>query len=154
MLRGETFNILLVEDSPSDAGLLQEVFKYSRLATRFHVLTDGQKAMEFLYHCGEFAEGPRPDLILLDLTLPVFGGFEVLRAIKADEKLQSIPVIIVTASAIEEDILQAAELRASLYLTKPIDSDGYVDLVKNIEKFWLNYASRAHVVQSVSSYSS
>ena len=130
-------DILLVEDSPSDRRLIEECFQAAETQSRVHSVADGECALEFLQREGEFTSAPRPDLIILDLGLPGMGGMEVLKAAKTDNGLKSIPVIVLTASAIEEDVHRAYELQASCYFSKPTDLEGFMDLVESIEQHWL-----------------
>jgi len=130
--------ILLVEDSPGDVRLTKEAFKDSKFINAIYVVEDGLEAMAFLRREGKYAEVPRPDLILLDLNLPKKDGREVLAEIKADEKLRRIPVVILTTSKAEEDILKTYDLHANCYITKPIDLDLFITIVKKIEDFWLS----------------
>jgi CheY-like chemotaxis protein len=130
--------VLLVEDSPGDVRLTQEAFKDAKVHINLHVASDGAKAMAFLKHEGEYANAPRPDLILLDLNLPKKDGREVLAEIKDDPKLRSIPVVVLTTSSSEADILRSYMLHANSYITKPVDLEGFLTVVKSIDSFWLS----------------
>ena len=128
--------ILLVEDSPSDALLTREALKTSKLLNNLHVVENGVDAIAFLRREGAFASEPRPDLILLDLNLPRMDGREVLREIKADDDLKIIPVVVLTSSDAEEDILKSYKLNANCYITKPVEFDKFVKVVRSIREFW------------------
>jgi chemotaxis family two-component system response regulator Rcp1 len=130
--------ILLVEDSPGDVRLTQEAFKDAKVHINLHVASDGAKAMVFLNREGEHANAPRPDLILLDLNLPKKDGREVLAEIKGNPKLQNIPVVILTTSSSEADILRSYQLHANCYITKPVGLEGFLTVVKSIDSFWLS----------------
>ncbi|MDQ3728848.1 MAG: response regulator [Actinomycetota bacterium] len=134
----EPIKILLVEDQPADIRLTQEVLKQGKVANELHVAEDGEKAMEFLRKEGDYADMPRPDLVILDLNLPRMDGKEVLRAIKTDPDLLQIPVIMLTTSAAERDIVDAYSHHVNAYITKPIDLDEFVGVVSSIEQFWLS----------------
>jgi CheY-like chemotaxis protein len=134
-------NILLVEDNPGDVRLTQEAFKDGRIRNTLYVVNDGIEAMDFLYQRGKYHDSPRPDLILLDLNMPKKNGREVLAEVKGDEKLKSIPVIILTTSDAETDIIKSYNLYANCYITKPIDLDKFMFIVRQIEVFWLTIVS-------------
>jgi CheY-like chemotaxis protein len=139
MTTKKTIEILLVEDSQADARLIIESFRDASVPCHVSHVRDGDKALAFLHRGVEFADAPRPDLILLDLNLPTVSGLEVLEAAKGHQDLKSIPVIVLTASAIEEDVHRAYDLQASCYLSKPVDLDGFSDLVRTIEEYWLRH---------------
>jgi two-component system, chemotaxis family, response regulator Rcp1 len=130
--------ILLVEDSPGDVRLTQEVLRDAKIANDLYVVGDGEAAMAFLRGEGEHASSPRPDLILLDLNLPRKDGREVLAELKEDPALHAIPVIVLTTSAAEGDVLRSYELSVNCYITKPIDLDEFIRVVRSIECFWLS----------------
>lgn len=130
-------DILLVEDSQGDVRLAQEVFKEAKIANRLHVVSDGVEALAFLRREGAYKEARRPDLILLDLNLPKMDGREVLAEIKHDPDLQNIPVVILTISNAEKDVLDAYHNSANCYIVKPIDFDQFSRVVRAIEDFWL-----------------
>ncbi|MEA5463804.1 response regulator [Leptothoe sp. PORK10 BA2] len=130
-------DILLVEDSPSDAKLTAKTFQKARVLNNLHIVEDGVEAMEFLRQVTPFEEAPRPDLILLDLNLPRKDGRKVLAEIKDDPELRTIPVVILTTSEAEEDILKSYELRANCYITKPVTLKQFVKAVESIGDFWL-----------------
>jgi two-component system, chemotaxis family, response regulator Rcp1 len=132
--------ILLVEDNPADARLTREVFEGGRLATHINVVQDGDEALAFLRREGRYADSPRPKLVLLDLNLPRKDGREVLQELKSDPSLSRIPVIVLTTSAAEADILHAYDLQANCFITKPLDLDEFFDVVRAIEDFWLTTA--------------
>ena len=127
----------MVEDSPGDVRLTREPLKEGKVRNNFHVARDGVEALEFLRREGEFADAPRPDLILLDLNMPRMDGREVLQEIKADETLRLIPVVILTTSKAEEDVVRSYKLNANCYITKPVDLDQFIKVVRSIEDFWL-----------------
>jgi CheY-like chemotaxis protein len=133
---GTPVQILLVEDSPGDIRLTQEVLKQGKVHNDLHVVRDGVEALEYLRREGPNGEARRPDLILLDLNLPRMDGRELLAEIKHDENLCNIPVVILTTSKAEQDILSAYELHANCYITKPVDLDQFVGVVEAIENFW------------------
>ena len=139
-LEGNTMpiEILLVEDSPGDVRLTREAFKDARVLVNLHVAGDGEEAMAFLKREGKYSSKPRPDIILLDLNLPKKDGRAVLAEIKEDPKLQTIPVVILTTSASEADVLKSYSLHANCYITKPVDLDGFLKVVKSIDGFWLS----------------
>jgi len=130
-------DIMLVEDNEGDARLALEALKDSKVKNKIYHVWDGVEAMEFLRHRGRHADAPRPDLILLDLNLPKKDGRQVLAEIKEDKDLQRIPVVILTISKDEEDVLKTYNLHANCYITKPIDLDQFIKVVKSIEEFWL-----------------
>jgi CheY-like chemotaxis protein len=131
-------DILLVEDNPGDIRLTQEAFDKSRIANTLHVVNDGIDALEFLYKRGEYADVPRPDLILLDLNLPRKNGQEFLDELHATSSdLTQIPVIVLTSSQAEEDIVKSYELQANAYMTKPVDPSEFIDTIQTFEEFWL-----------------
>jgi len=130
-------DILLVEDSPSDAKLTAKTFGKAQVLNTLHIVEDGVEAMNFLRRQGDYPTAPRPDLILLDLNLPRKDGRQVLEEIKADPMLQNIPVVVLTTSEAEEDILRSYELRANCYITKPVTLKQFVRVVESIEDFWL-----------------
>jgi len=134
---GKAVEILLVEDNPGDARLAQEAMKDSKINNVLHLVSDGVEAMNFLRKKGKYADAPRPDLVLLDLNLPKKDGREVLAEIKEDKDLKRIPVVILTISKAEEDILKSYNLHANCFITKPIDLDQFLKVVKAIEDFWL-----------------
>jgi len=134
---GEPIDILLVEDSNADARLAQEALRTSKIRNVLHRVGDGEEAMAFLRREGRYADAPRPGLILLDLNLPKKDGREVLAEIKGDENLKRIPVVVLTISSDEEDVLKSYNLHANCYITKPIDLGQFVKMVKSIEDFWL-----------------
>jgi CheY-like chemotaxis protein len=129
--------ILLVEDNEGDVGLVEEVFEDARIRNIIHVAEDGEEAMQFLNKEKKFDNAPTPDLILLDLNLPGKDGREVLEEIKTNNKLKSIPVVVLTTSKAEEDIIKSYDLHANSYITKPVDFDQFIKVVKSIEDFWL-----------------
>lgn len=133
---GTPVEILLVEDNPGDARLAREGLSECKIRNHLHVVDDGVKAMAFLRRQGEYAKAPRPDLILLDLNLPRKDGREVLREIKEDESLRVIPVVILTTSKAEEDIIKSYSLHANCYVTKPLGLQQFLDVVRSIEDFW------------------
>jgi CheY-like chemotaxis protein len=140
MMIGKSFEILLVEDNEGDVGLIEEVFAKSKIRNSLHVAEDGEEAVLYLHSEGKFSGSPRPDLIILDLNLPKKDGREVLRDIKKDENLHNIPVIILTTSTAERDILRAYELHANAYVIKPLDFYQFIKVVGSIVNFWLGIA--------------
>jgi CheY-like chemotaxis protein len=130
--------ILLVEDSLADVRLTEEAFRDAKVLNHMSVVTDGAEAMQFLRREGPHAEAPRPDLILLDLNLPRKDGREVLKEIKDDPNLRRIPVVVLTTSRAEEDVLKAYNLHANCYITKPVDFTQFISVVRSIEGFWLS----------------
>lgn len=130
--------ILLIEDNPADVRLTKEALKDGKILNRLNVVMDGVEALAFLRRDGKHKDAPRPDLILLDLNLPKKDGREVLAEIKADEKLKSIPVVVLTISKADEDILKTYKLYANCYITKPVDLDQFIKVTKSIEDFWLS----------------
>ena len=133
-----TVEILLVDDNPGDIRLTQEALKDSKVLNNLHVVEDGLEALNYLRKKGEFKNEVTPDLILLDLNLPKRNGREVLSEIKEDELLKYIPVVILTISGAEEDILKSYELHANCYITKPVDMNQFVKIVRSIESFWFS----------------
>ena len=129
--------ILLIEDNPGDARLTQEALKDGKVKNNLHIVYDGEEATDFLFKRNQHKNAPRPDLILLDLNLPKKNGQEVLAEIKADDSLKSIPVIILTISKQEQDIIRSYNLHANCFLIKPIDLNQFFEVIKSIEDFWL-----------------
>ena len=129
--------ILLIEDNPGDVRLTQEALKESKVLNILNVVTDGVEALEFLHQEGKYADAKRPDLILLDLNLPKKDGREVMEEIKSDDDLKRIPVVVMTTSKAEEDVERMYSQHANCYITKPIDFEQFVEVVKAIEEFWL-----------------
>jgi two-component system, chemotaxis family, response regulator Rcp1 len=136
--------VLLVEDSSGDVRLTREAFKDAKVLINLHVASDGTEAMDFLKREGGHANAPRPDLILLDLNLPKKDGREVLGEIKESPTLKSIPVVILTTSASDADILRSYLLHANCYITKPVDLKGFLNVVKSIDNFWLSVVKLPH----------
>lgn len=134
---GRSIEILLVEDSPGDVRLTQEALKKGKIRSILHVVNDGVEAMAFLRREGDYADAGRPDLILLDLNMPRKNGREVLAEIKADEELRRIPVVVLTNSRAERDILDTYNLNCNCYVIKPVDLHEFLDVVHSIEHFWL-----------------
>jgi CheY-like chemotaxis protein len=131
------FEILLVEDNPGDVELTREALLESKIHMDLSVVPDGVEALAFLRREGQYAHAPRPDLILLDLNLPKKDGRTVLGEIKQDRSLRNIPVVILTSSQAEQDIVRAYDLHANCYVTKPVDLDQFISIVQSIEQFWL-----------------
>jgi CheY-like chemotaxis protein len=128
--------ILLVDDNPADVRLAQEALREGGLTNHLSVVTDGEEAMAFLRREGAFTRAPRPDIVLLDLNLPRKDGREVLSEVKSDEVLRRIPVVVLTTSKAEEDVLRSYELHANCYITKPVRLDAFVDVLRQLEGFW------------------
>ncbi len=130
-------SILLVEDDPGDQKLIKVSLKNQKIANELHIVGSGEEAMEFLYHRGKYSDGmPFPDLILLDLKMPGMGGKEFLRRIKQDERMKKIPVVILTSSDSEKDILDSYNLQASGYVKKPVELEDFKRVVKEINEYW------------------
>ncbi|NKY86208.1 response regulator [Nocardia veterana] len=134
---GQPIDILLVEDDPGDELMTREAFEDGKIGNTLHVAHDGQEALDFLYRQGEFPDAPRPDLILLDLNLPKYDGRQILEKIKSDPDLSHIPVVVLTTSAAEEDILRSYRLHANAYVTKPVDLDQFIAAIKHIDEFFV-----------------
>ena len=135
---GSVIQVLLVEDDPGDVLMTREAFEDNKVANRLHVVSDGAAALEFLRKEGEHADAPTPDLVLLDLNLPRMDGREVLQALKEDEQLRRIPVVVLTTSEAEEDVLRSYSLHANAYVTKPVDFDRFIDVVRQIDDFFVS----------------
>ena len=133
----QPIDILLVEDNPADVRLTVEALKEGKIYNNLHVVTDGVEAIAYLRREGKYAEAVRPDLILLDLNLPKKDGREVLKVIKNDDSLKIIPVVVLTMSRSEEDILRSYDLNANCYITKPVDLDQFMKVIRAIHEFWL-----------------
>ncbi len=133
----KSIEILLVEDNPGDVRLTQEALREGKIRNSLHVVEDGEAAMAFVRREGDYADMPRPDLILLDLNLPKMDGREVLAQIKADPDLKRIPVVVLTTSQAEEDVLKVYNLNANCYITKPVDFEQFIKVVSAVEEFWL-----------------
>ncbi len=131
-------DILLVEDNPGDVRLTKEAFAEGGIANTLHVATDGVEALDFLYQRGDHADAPRPDVVLLDLNLPRKNGDEVLDEIRSDPDLDYLPVVVLTSSDAQEDVVQSYELQANAYLTKPVDPDEFIETVRTFQEFWLS----------------
>ena len=131
-------NVLLVEDDPGDVLITREAFAENKVRNHLCVVNDGVKALQFLRRQGEFANAPRPDLILLDLNLPRMDGHEVLASIKSDADLQRIPVVVLTTSDAEEDVLRSYDLHANAYVTKPVDFERFLGVVRQIDDFFVS----------------
>jgi CheY-like chemotaxis protein len=138
VVASQPFEVLLVEDSPGDVRLTREAFKDAKVHIRLHVASDGAEAMAFLWRQGEHGNAPRPALILLDLNLPKKDGREVLAEIKENPTLKSIPVVILTTSGSEADILRSYRLHANCYIRKPVNLEGFLTVVRSIDNFWLS----------------
>jgi two-component system, chemotaxis family, response regulator Rcp1 len=134
---GRAIGILLVEDNPGDVRLTQEALKEGKVRNTMHVVNDGVEALAFLRQEGQYADASHPDLILLDLNLPKKSGLEVLSEVKADDDLKRIPVVILTTSQAEQDIVRSYNLHANAFVTKPVDLEQFITVVKSIEDFWL-----------------
>lgn len=134
----EPIEILLVEDSEADVELVTEAFEEAKIPNNMHVAADGVAALDFLRKQGQYSDAPTPDLVLLDLNMPRMNGHEALEEIKKDEALKHIPVMVLTTSDDSRDILYSYQRFASCYITKPVDFDEFIDMVKAIEKFWFS----------------
>ena len=136
-MKAKLIDILLVEDNPGDVDLTREALEENKIRNHLHVAIDGQQALDFLYKRGEFSDSPTPDLILLDLNLPNIDGRKVLANIKKHKDLRRIPVVILTSSKAEEDIIKTYSLHANAYVQKPLDFNSFTEVVKQIESFWM-----------------
>jgi two-component system response regulator len=132
------FHVLLVEDDPGDELITREAFEENKVRNALHVVRDGEQALDFLYQRNGHEDAPRPGLVLLDLNLPKYDGREVLAAVKSDPELKSIPVVILTTSEAEEDIVRSYELHANAYVTKPVDFDRFLAVVRQIDSFFVS----------------
>lgn len=135
---GHPIEILLAEDNPGDARLTEKAFEQGAILNNLHVVEDGVEAMKFLRQEDEYSEKPRPDLVLLDLNMPRKDGWDVLAELKEHPELARIPVIVLTSSEAEEDIVRSYDLQANAYLTKPVDFQGFLEIVHGFEEFWLS----------------
>ena len=138
----KTLDVLLVEDDPGDALITREAFERSQIPNLLHVVDDGEKALNFLRRSSDYQDAPRPSLILLDINLPRLSGLEVLTELKSDHDLLTIPVVILTTSGAQEDILRSYELHANAYVTKPVGFDLFTEAVRRIDDFFLALARR------------
>ncbi len=134
----QVIDVLLVEDDPGDVLMTREAFEDNKVANRLSVVSDGVSALEFLRKQGQYEQAPTPDLILLDLNLPRMDGREVLQALKNDDELRRIPVVVLTTSEAEEDVLRSYSLHANAYVTKPVDFDRFIDVVRQIDEFFVS----------------
>ena len=134
----EPADILLVEDNPGDVRLTKEAFKGGSIANTLHVVGDGIEALDFLYQRGDYTDAPRPDIVLLDLNLPRKNGDEVLEEITENQELSRIPVLVLTSSESEADVVRSYDLHANAYLTKPVDPEVFIETVRTFEQFWLS----------------
>ncbi len=134
---GRAIEILLVEDDPGDELITREAFEHNKLHNKLNVAHDGEEGLNYLYRRGKYEGAPRPDLILLDLNLPKYDGRQLLEKIKSDPELSRIPVVVLTTSSAEEDILRSYELHANAYVTKPVDLDQFISAVRQIDEFFL-----------------
>ncbi|MEU9358759.1 response regulator [Streptomyces sp. NPDC051840] len=130
--------VLLVEDDPGDELMTREAFEDNKIRNTLHVVRDGQEALDFLYRQGQYPDAPRPDLVLLDLNLPKYDGRQVLEKIKTDPELALIPVVVLTTSSAEEDILRSYKLHANAYVTKPVDLEQFIGAVRQIDDFFVS----------------
>ncbi|MFJ2645249.1 response regulator [Streptomyces sp. NPDC087420] len=130
--------VLLVEDDPGDELMTREAFEDNKIRNALHVVRDGEEALDFLYRRGAYVDAPRPDLVLLDLNLPKYDGRQVLEQIKTDPELALIPVVVLTTSSAEEDILRSYKLHANAYVTKPVDIDQFIAAVRQIDQFFVS----------------
>lgn len=135
---GQPVEVLLAEDNPGDARLTEKAFEQGNILNNLHIVGDGVEAMKFLRQEGEYQGKPRPDLVLLDLNMPRKDGWDVLEEIKESSELARIPVIVLTSSEAEEDIVKSYELQANAYLTKPVNFQGFLEIVNGFEEFWLS----------------
>ena len=135
--RARVVDVLLVEDDPGDVLMTREAFEHYRIRNQLHVVNDGEQALQFLHRRGEYASAPRPGLILLDLNLPRRDGLEVLAELKGDPGLRVIPVVILTTSQAEEDILRSYALHANAYVSKPVDFERFMDVIRQIDNFFV-----------------
>ena len=135
---GQPVEILLAEDNPGDARLTEKAFDQGNIINNLHVVENGIETMKYLNQEGEYGEKPRPNLVLLDLNMPGKDGWEVLEEVQDDPELARIPVIVLTSSEAEEDIVKSYELQANAYLTKPVDFQGFLEIVHGFEEFWLS----------------
>jgi CheY-like chemotaxis protein len=133
----EMIDVLLVEDDPADVLLIEEAFADNKVRNRLHRVADGVEALQFLRRQGQYADAPQPDLVLLDLNLPRMDGREVLAEVKADETLRQIPVVVLTTSKAEEDVLRSYKLHANAYVTKPVDFERFIEVVRQIDEFFV-----------------
>ncbi|AWL42167.1 MULTISPECIES: response regulator [Streptomyces] len=134
----QPIEVLLVEDDPGDELMTREAFEDNKIRNTLHVVRDGQEALDFLYRQGEHTDAPRPDLVLLDLNLPRYDGRQVLEKIKTDPELALIPVVVLTTSSAEEDILRSYKLHANAYVTKPVDLEQFIGAVRQIDDFFVS----------------
>ena len=137
-------SVLLVEDDPGDVVLIREAFGHNKVHNALNVVSDGVDALAFLRNEGEHGDAPRPDLILLDLNLPRMDGREVLAEIKGDAELRTIPVVVLTTSAAEEDIVSSYDLHANAYVTKPVDFERFIEVVRQIDDFFVSVVKLPH----------
>jgi two-component system response regulator len=136
--------VLLVEDDPGDELMTREAFEDNKIGNRLHVARDGEEALDFLYRRGKHADAPRVDLVLLDLNLPKYDGRQVLERIRADPDLTHLPVVVLTTSSSEEDILRSYKLHANAYVTKPVDVNQFIAAVRQIDDFFLSVVRLPH----------
>ena len=139
----QAVHVLLVEDDPGDVLMTREAFEYHKLRNVLHVVTDGEQALQFLRRTGDYADAPRPGLILLDLNLPRVDGLEVLAEIKADPVLKIIPVVILTTSQAHEDVLRSYALHANAYVSKPVDFERFLEAIRQIDSFFVTVVKLA-----------
>ena len=137
-------DVLLVEDDPGDVLMTREAFEHHKLRNQLHVVNDGEQALQFLHRTGEYASAPRPGLILLDLNLPRRDGLEVLAELKGDPGLRVIPVVILTTSHADEDILRSYALHANAYVSKPVDFERFMDVIRQIDNFFVSVVELPH----------
>ncbi len=135
---GQPIEVLLVEDDPGDVLLIREAFDFNKVHNNLNVVSDGEQALAYLKNQGDYADANRPDLVLLDLNLPRKDGREVLAEVKADEQLRTIPVVVLTTSEAEEDVLKSYQLHANAYVTKPVDFERFVAIVRQIDDFFVS----------------
>jgi len=140
----EIVDVLLVEDDPGDILMTREAFQHHKIQNKLHVVTDGEQALQFLHQTGEYTGAPRPGLILLDLNLPRRSGHEVLAELKEDPQLRVIPVVILTTSQAEEDILRSYSLHDNAYVSKPVDFERFMDVIRQIDNFFVTVVKLPH----------
>jgi CheY-like chemotaxis protein len=140
----QAIDVLLIEDDPGDELITREAFEHNKIKNNLHVARDGEEGLDFLYQRGAYVGAPRPDLVLLDLNLPKYDGRQLLEQIKSDPNLNHIPVVVLTTSSAEEDILRSYKLHANAYVTKPVDLDQFMNAVRQIDEFFVQVVRLPH----------